>query len=105
MTAATSIWTDERILRLKELWRDDSIRAEDVARALGVSLSSLKGFLKKHRNVVGLEQRPSGGERARKYGKTVATPPAPRAARQAAPSALLESSIPWPDKSRLMAGR
>lgn len=91
-------WPAERVELLKRLWPDKSLSIAAIARTLGVSRTAMGDWIRSHGRAHGIERRPFGGFRGER-SKPVAD------AKPGYVRPVFESSIPWPDKARLMAGR
>lgn len=92
-------WTDQRQADLRRLWAE-GLRRVDIADYFRVTEGAVIGALKRYDVPMrtGCKRRPNDATLRPKA--VVAVPPA-----KPKPPAPPPSSVPWPSKQRLMAGR
>lgn len=93
-------WSEERVDLLRRLWPDMQMSRAEIAHYLGVTEAAAESARRRY----GLPPRPEGANhRPFKRKKALVAPRRVVSATQH--SAVLESSIPWPSRERLMARR
>lgn len=90
----SKFWTPARITELRALW-DAGLSYEAIADHMGVSASSVENTRRLH----GLPKRKQGRVKGSRNKGPVRLP------EMVSKPYAWASDIPWPDKSRLMAGR